>query len=75
MVAGRVVVPDGLAVTDRLAVADWLEVPNGVSVANGFGGSEKIDAIRLHGVRRQSRQLNFLHDLPAHRAHQWFRAT
>ena len=59
MVAGRVVVPDGLAVTDRLAVADWLEVPNGVLVADGFGGSEKIDAIRLHGVRKAKSTFEF----------------
>ena len=54
VVAGRVVVPDGLAVTDGLAV------PDGLSVANGFGGPEKIDAIRLHVVRKATSTVTFL---------------
>ena len=60
VVAGRVVVPDGLAVTDGLAVADGLAVPDGLSVANGFGGPEKIDAIRLHVVRKATSTITFL---------------
>lgn len=59
VVAGRVVVPDGLAVTDRLAVTDELVVPNRLSVANGLAGPEKIDASRLHEVKKGKTTIKF----------------
>ena len=50
--ADEVVVARRVGISDGFAVADRLVVPKGLSVVNELAGPEKIDAIRLHVVRK-----------------------